>query len=95
MRFTELRAWQECRKLAVDVYRATDGFPVSERYSLSSQMRRAVVSAAANIAEGNSRRGSREFARFLDIATASLSELECLAIIASDLDCSTTQRHGV
>lgn len=82
MGFKQLVAWQRCSDLCVAVYETTAFFPSHERYGLVSQMRRAAVSAAANIAEGSAKRGSVEFRRYLDIANGSLSELECLAIIA-------------
>ena len=65
----------ECHELALAVYRATKEFPTEERYGLTSQMRRAAFSAAANIVEGSARRGPREFRRFLDIALSSLTEV--------------------
>jgi len=59
----------------VAVYRATEGFPRTELYGLTSQARRAAFSAAVNIAEGSAKRGRREFRRYLDISIGSLSEL--------------------
>ncbi len=73
--YEKLRAWRECHELALAVYRATKEFPTEERYGLTSQMRRAAFSAAANIVEGSARRGPREFRRFLDIALSSLTEV--------------------
>jgi four helix bundle protein len=57
------------------VYEATRPFPADERFGLTSQTRRAAFSAAVNIVEGSSRRTTRDFRRFLDIALASLSEV--------------------
>jgi four helix bundle protein len=76
------------------VYRATAGFPTEERYGLMSQLRRAAVSIPSNIAEGQSRRSSRDFAHFLTIAQGSRAELETQTLIATRLnlfnpDCST------
>ena len=73
--YERLRAWRECHEFALAVYRATKEFPTEERYGLTSQMRRAAFSAAANIVEGSARRGPREFRRFLDIALSSLTEV--------------------
>jgi four helix bundle protein len=67
------------------VYALTRRWPSDEKYGLTSQLRRCAVSAEANIAEGSAKRGSAEFARFLDIAHGSLSEAECLLEIARDL----------
>ena len=73
--YEKLHSWRECHQLALAVYGTTRAFPADERYGLTSQLRRAAFSAAANIVEGSSRRTAREFRRFLDIALASLSEV--------------------
>jgi four helix bundle protein len=75
MPYERFRAWHACDELTIAVYRATASFPRDELYGLRSQARRAAFSAAANIAEGSAKRGSREFRRYLDIAIGSLSEL--------------------
>lgn len=80
-----LKAWQACRVLIGDIYRATARFPASERFGLTAQMRRAAVSSAANIAEGNGRTGLRETARGLSIALGSRAEVDTLLVIAEDL----------
>ena len=63
----------------------TAEWPGHELYGLTSQARRAAYSAAANIAEGSAKRGSREFRRFLDISIGSLSELTYILLLARDL----------
>ena len=73
--YEKLLAWRECHQLALAVYRVTKAYPVEERYGLTSQTRRAAFSAAVNIVEGSSRRGQKEFRRFLDISLSSLSEV--------------------
>ncbi|HTH64535.1 MAG TPA: four helix bundle protein [Gemmatimonadales bacterium] len=73
--YERLLAWQECHRLALDVYRATKSYPADERYGLMSQTRRAAFSAAVNIVEGSSRKSRRDFRRFLDISLASLTEV--------------------
>lgn len=72
----ELRAWQKAMMLAELVYGYTDSLPETERYGLSSQMRRAAVPVASNIAEGAARGSDADFVRFLYMARGSLSELE-------------------
>lgn len=71
--------------LAVEVYRATRGFPREELYGLTSQLRRSATSIGANIAEGCGRRSDGEFTRFLQIARGSASELEFELLLARDL----------
>jgi four helix bundle protein len=83
--FERLEAWRACHRLAIAVYGAATLLPESERYGLSQQMRRAVVSACANIAEGSGKRGRAEYRRFLDIANGSMTELRCLLLLARDL----------
>ncbi len=66
------------------VYRATEKFPVAERYGLTAQLRRAAVSAAANIAEGHERWGRKQFAYFLGVALGSLAEVDTLIDLAGE-----------
>jgi four helix bundle protein len=73
------------RKLAVLIYTVTASFPVSERFGLTSQMRRASVSIGSNIAEGCGRRSNRELLAFLFIAMGSASELQFQCELAGDL----------
>ena len=80
-----LRAWQQAVELVSAIYRLTASFPETERYGLTSQMRRAAVSVPANIAEGAARSGTKELLYFLSIATGSLSELDTLAELAAKL----------
>ena len=83
--YRDLLVWQKAIDLVVECYRASDGFPKSELYGLTSQLRRAVVSVPANIAEGRGRRSTNAFLHFLDIAYGSLVEVETLLEIASRL----------
>jgi|SRR6187401_3638165 len=71
--------------LAIATYRHTASFPASERFGITSQMRRAAVSIASNIAEGCGRRGNPELLTFLYYASGSARELACQIRIASDL----------
>jgi four helix bundle protein len=84
--FRELRVWRAAIELAEEIYRVTALFPREERYGLSSQMQRAAVSVAANIAEGHARQHRAEFLRFLSFSQASLAELETHAEIARRID---------
>ena len=85
MPYERLEAWQACHQLFLETYRVTQSFPKSELYGLTSQMRRAAFSAAANVAEGSAKRGPREFRRFLDITLGSLAELSYAIIAVRDL----------
>lgn len=83
--YRELNAWKEARILCNMVYRITEALPKSERYGLSSQMRRAAVSILSNIAEGYGRDGAKEYVHFLRISCGSAYELETQIILCSDL----------
>lgn len=72
----DLIVWQKAMDLVVTVYRATETFPKAETYGLTSQIRRAVTSIPANIAEGQGRRLAKEFVYFLANARGSLLELD-------------------
>ncbi len=74
--FRKIMAWEKADDLVVLIYEASKAFPKEERYGLTSQLRRAVVSVAANIAEGSGKQYLKEFRHFLYIARASLSEVE-------------------
>jgi four helix bundle protein len=74
--YRELIAWQKAMDLAAMVYQFSKLLPSEERFGLASQMQRAAVSVPANIAEGHERKSSKEYRRFLAIASASLAELE-------------------
>jgi four helix bundle protein len=81
----DLEAWQEAMRLARDVYVRTHELPADERWGLVSQMRRAAVSVASNIAEGASRGRGTEFRRYLIVARGSLIELDPQLWLARDL----------
>jgi four helix bundle protein len=84
-RYQDLIAWQKAKSFASDVYRVTESFPKSETYGLTSQVRRAAVSVASNIAEGQGRLTKGEFCHFLGQARGSLLEVETQLSIAVDL----------
>jgi four helix bundle protein len=82
--FRDLLIWQKAIVLAKQVYELTRAFPSDERFGLTSQVRRAVVSVSSNIAEGHARQG-REFAHFLSISRGSLAEVESQLYLAAEL----------
>lgn len=91
-RHRRLTVWKDAIGLVKATYQLTDSFPERERFGLTSQMRRAAVSVASNIAEGSAREGDKEFLRFLYIARGSLAELETQTVICEQLKFA---RHGL
>jgi four helix bundle protein len=83
--FRKLKVWQKAHALTLAVYGATRRFPKDEQYGLTSQSRRSAASVPANIAEGCGRSAPGDFARFLEIAAGSASELEYHLLLARDL----------
>ena len=84
--YTKIKAWQLADELALLVYKATKDFPRSEIWGLTSQMRRAAVSAAANIVGGSARKNRREYLQFLYIALSSLTELSYYIRLSKELE---------
>jgi four helix bundle protein len=82
----DLVAWQKAMDLVVSVYTATERFPSRERFSLTDQIRRAVVSVPSNIAEGQAHFNKREFLHFLRHARGSLAEVETQMLLAKRLN---------
>ena len=83
--YQDLIAWRKATQLALDIYRSTRNFPKDELYGLTSQMRRAAVSIASNIAEGKGRYSGKEFVQFLYRSRGSVLELETQLFIAREL----------
>lgn len=91
--FRRLVVSQRAHEAALEAYRVTGGFPASERFGLTSQVRRAAVSVAANIAEGCGRNSARDQAWFLHLAAGSAKELEYHALLARDLGLLPPETH--
>ncbi|BAZ33241.1 S23 ribosomal protein [Cylindrospermum sp. NIES-4074] len=89
--YRDLRVWQEAMNLAEFCYRVTKDFPKTETYGMISQIRRAVVSIPANIAEGYGRRTRGEYMQFLYIAQGSLKELETHLLLSIRVELATSQ----
>jgi four helix bundle protein len=83
--FERLDVWQRARELASEVYKLASTFPEQERYGMCSQMQRAAVSVASNIAEGSGRSSRKDQGHFTQLAYGSLMELMCQLTIAGDL----------
>ncbi len=80
-----LKAWQHAQRLAVECVKAASRFPDFEQTALADQLRRACYSIPLNIAEGTTRRGTREYRKFLDTAWGSLAEVQTALAIARDV----------
>ncbi|MEM1185595.1 MAG: four helix bundle protein [Planctomycetota bacterium] len=83
--YEDLEAWQLAIECVVIVYRASDRFPVDERFGLTQQVRRAAASVPSNIAEGFGRGSRQDYARFLRFARGSLYEVETQLVVAARL----------
>jgi four helix bundle protein len=83
--FEDLVVWQKAHQFVLQVYVMTESFPKSEMFGLTSQLRRAAVSIAANIAEGFKKQGKLDKARFLNIAQGSIEECRYYLILVRDL----------
>lgn len=81
-RYEKLDGWHKAIAFASRVYEITKSFPADERFGLTSQMRRAVVSLSSNIAEGSSRTSDADFSRFIEISYGSLMEVVSQSVIA-------------
>ncbi len=84
--YKELKVWQKAYKLCLEIYRITSKFPKEERYGLTSQIRRSVVSVPSNIAEGYGRKTTLDYIRMLYISYGSVCELETQILLAGDLN---------
>jgi four helix bundle protein len=83
--FRKQKVWMKSHHLTLEIYRVTEEFPKNEMFGLTNQIRRASASIPANIAEGCGRDSDADFARFLQIAMGSASELEYHLLLANDL----------
>ena len=84
--FESLEAYQKSRKLVVEVYKIINTLPIHERFALSSQIQRAIVSVVSNIAEGSGRISIKEKIHFLEISFGSLMEAYSQLQICCDLN---------
>lgn len=83
--FRTLKVWEKSHAIVLAIYKATQSFPKSELYGVTSQIQRAAVSVPTNIAEGCGKDSDAELGRFFKIAMGSSSELEYLLLLSRDL----------
>lgn len=84
--FKELIVWQKSHKLVLDIYKVTKSFPKVEIYALTSQIRRAGVSIAANISEGYKKKTKASKLNFLNMSEGSLEEVKYYILLSKDLE---------
>ena len=90
--YQDLEVWRKSIALAEMVYRVSARFSPEEKFGLAGQIRRAVVSVSANIAEGAERNTTGEFLQFLGVASGSLAETETFLILAEKLGLAAKQQ---
>jgi four helix bundle protein len=91
--FRQLAIWQRSHQLTLAIYKLTRTFPSDERYGVTAQLRRAIASVPANIAEGCGRDSEPELKRFLDIAHGSASEADYHLLLSADLQYLTDEEY--
>lgn len=90
--FRELIVWQKSMSFVTEIYKTSKSFPKEELFGLTSQMRRSAVSVPSNISEGFGRQGLNDYLRFLNIAIASLFELQTQVEISYNLEYITKEK---
>jgi four helix bundle protein len=91
--FEKLEVWKNAKEFVIEIYSVTKDFPVNEQYGLASQIKRAAVSIASNLAEGTSRSSLKDQAHFSQLAFSSLMEVACQSIIARDLGFISEEKY--
>jgi four helix bundle protein len=84
--YKDLKVWAKAHQFVLAIYKATENFPQTETYAMTSQLRRASASIPANIAEGCGKNTKADFAKFLNIALGSTNESEYFLLLAKDLN---------
>jgi len=90
--FQDLIVWQKAHQFVLFTYKVSDSFPTNETYGLTSQFRRAAISAPAKIAEGFKKKTKPDKARYMNIAQASLEECRYYLVLAKDLGYGDTSQ---
>lgn len=89
--FTDLNAWKHAKKLTIEVYKLSKGFPTDEKFGITNQIRRASVSVVSNIAEGYGRKTYKDKLRFYYNSLGSVLEVSSQLLIVKDLDYITVE----
>ncbi len=93
-KFRNLIAWQKAHQLVIEIYKVTKNFPTEEKFILVSQILRAVISIAANLAEGTKRQSVKDQRHFFNMAETSLEEVKYYIILATDLRYITQDKEN-
>lgn len=93
--FRELKIWQEAMALAKAIFALTRSFPSEKKYGLISQLNRCAVSVPSNIAEGSSRKSSKEFVHFLSISLGSLFEIETQLLLSVEFNYISKEENQI
>jgi four helix bundle protein len=91
--YKKMKVWEYAHQLVLEVYKASSCFPKEELFSLTSQLRRAVMSITANIAEGCGRNSQLDLANFLNISLGSANETSYFLLLAKDLNYLPEDRY--
>jgi four helix bundle protein len=92
--YKKLVVWQRAHRFVLSAYKTLPSFPSAEKYALTSQLRRALVSVPTNLVEGRSRHSAPSFAAFIDVAGSSAAEVEYLLLLSRDLGYLEEVRHA-
>ena len=84
--YKKLEIWQDSIVLIKETYQLAEVLPKTEEFNLKSKLKRAIISVALNIAEGKNRKSAKDFAHFLNIASASLAEVDAILCICYELE---------
>lgn len=93
--YRDLKVWNDAVEFAISIYKITEGFPKTEQYGLTSQLRRAAVSVSSNIAEGEQRETTPDYIRFCRVAKGSTAEIDTQLEIAKRLKYLDDSQHGL
>jgi len=93
MQWGDLKVWKQAHALVLEIYKITSSFPNSETYGITSQLRRASSSIAANIVEGQSRNSTKDYVNFLYISRGSLEETRYFLLLSRDLRYLPTESY--
>jgi four helix bundle protein len=93
MQWSDLKVWKQAHALVLEIYKVTSSFPNSEIYGITSQLRRASSSIAANIVEGQSRNSTKDYVHFLYTSRGSLEETRYFLLLSRDLNYLPTESH--